>query len=523
MIDASEDRSAGDHCPRDHRLPFDEQVNLCDDLNERASENVSVQDLLEVVFGGLAGCLGLRSAAVFKFDRGNLDPQPVAEVGTASWQLSGPANPQRVTLPLRTRGKDVGLLSLAGARLPILRPECRSLLARCLAVTLCSHLDAEEHVLLARSSRAVRRLYEEGSSASSVEIAGEVLARVTAEAFRTELAAVNVVDFDGRICLTIGVGVSADLSRELASSLIGRFARDSPVWRRAEEVGGPVLVDDADSTAVRSGGFVRTMKLRCYIAMPLMSADGPVGMAMCGDVSGTRAWTDRDRELARELALAGALIIDSARLRQAEHAHVAQLTYRAFHDSLTGLGNRAFFLDQTALAVGTALKTGRHLALLFLDLDGFKGINDTMGHQAGDLLLQQVAHRLTQAVRDVDTPTRLGGDEFAVVLADADQDLAVGVADRIQRELRQPFDLDGTDRLVDVSIGIALCPEHARDVTGLLQCADKAMYESKRNNAGPKMYLGHRLSPGGNPVADFLPVTDARDGVRSIARPDEGF
>jgi GAF domain-containing protein len=162
------------------------------------------------------------------------------------------------------------------------------------------------------------------------------------------------------------------------------------------------MVDDTDSVPLRDGGFVRTMKLRCCIAMPLMTSDGPVGMVLCGDVSGTRAWTERDRELAKELTLAGALIIDSARLRQSEHAHVAQLTHQAFHDPLTGVGNRAFFLDQTALAVETALETGGHLAILFLDLDGFKDKRH-VGHQAGDLLLQQVSHRLAQAST---TPTR---------------------------------------------------------------------------------------------------------------------
>src|SRR4029077_5702745 len=101
--------------------------------------------LLDLIYHGLTACIGLTGAAVFKFDHGNLDPRPVAEGGTGSRLPPGPATHEQASTPLRTRGKDVGLLSLSGARLVTLRPESLFQLAQSLAVALCSHLDAEEH------------------------------------------------------------------------------------------------------------------------------------------------------------------------------------------------------------------------------------------------------------------------------------------------------------------------------------------------------------------------------------------
>jgi diguanylate cyclase (GGDEF)-like protein len=520
VTEATEERLGAEVCGVGSQpFPVDEQDGLLADLDDLASEDVSVQDLLDLVFGRLAGCLGLTGAAVFRFDRGSHDPRPVAEVGDTLALLSGPGRPGPETVPLRTRGQDVGFLRVAGCRLGLLRPGSRRQLAQYLAVTLRAYRDEEEHAFLAHSSRAVRRLFEEGSNSATVPIAGEVLARVTAQVFRTELAAVHLVDVDGRICQTIGVGVSPALSRDLESSLIGRFAADSPVWRRALQIGGPVLVEDADATPVRGGGFVQTMKVRCYIAMPLMSAAGPVGMAMCGDTGRTRVWTEREKELARELALAGALIIDSARLRQSDRAHVTELTYQAFHDPLTGLGNRALFLDRTASAVATAIATGGHPAVLFVDLDGFKAVNDSLGHEAGDLLLQEVSRRLAKAVGDHDAPARLGGDEFAVLLsADTGQHAAAEVAQRIHRSLSRPFHLNGIDQQIGASIGIALFPEHARDVTGLLRCADTAMYRAKKTAAGPKTVLGSQTGPTPSTVLDARSRRAGGRGDRPLQR-----
>jgi diguanylate cyclase (GGDEF)-like protein len=227
------------------------------------------------------------------------------------------------------------------------------------------------------------------------------------------------------------------------------------------------------------------MGLQAYLAMPLLSASGQVGIVVCGDVSGTRRWTTRDRELASSLAVEGSLIMDTARMRETERIHVAELTRQAFHDALTGLPNRSYLLDRARQAVTRAADRNGRAGLLLIDLDGFKAVNDTAGHHAGDLLLCAVGRRLLSAVRDGDVVARLGGDEFAILLAaDPDEGSARAVAARVHQRLREPFRIENRRITIGGSIGIALFPDHATDVEGLLKAADGPMYGAKRDGGG---------------------------------------
>jgi diguanylate cyclase (GGDEF)-like protein len=167
--------------------------------------------------------------------------------------------------------------------------------------------------------------------------------------------------------------------------------------------------------------------------------------------------------------LEGGLIIDSARLRQAERAHLAELTYRAFHDSLTGLPNRARLFQRLE---GCAEST-----LMLVDLDGFKQVNDTLGHHAGDALLRSVGERLVGAVDAEDLVARLGGDEFAVLVHV--EKTAREKASRIDEALRRPFSIEGKTVEISASIGVASGPDPLRR-------ADAAMYASKRSGDGPR-------------------------------------
>jgi diguanylate cyclase (GGDEF)-like protein len=233
---------------------------------------------------------------------------------------------------------------------------------------------------------------------------------------------------------------------------------------------------------VRPGGLVQTMGLRCYLALPLLSGQGAIGMILCGDTSAGRDWTSRDRILAEQLSVEGALIVDSAEMRQAAQAHVAQLSHQAFHDSLTGLPNRSHLLGRASEAVRLAAVTGTRAAVMLLDLNGFKEVNDTAGHQAGDLLLQQVSKRLLASVRDNDVVARLGGDEFAILLTrDPDATAAEHVAERIVDKLRSPFEIDGVRVQIGGSVGIALFPDDATEYDALMRAADAAMYDAKRD------------------------------------------
>ncbi len=164
-----------------------------------------------------------------------------------------------------------------------------------------------------------------------------------------------------------------------------------------------------------------------------------------------------------------------------------RIEYLARHDPLTGLPNRATLADRLELAMAHAERAGTRLAMLFLDLDRFKMINDSLGHPVGDALLQQLTLRLKAAVRETDTVSRLGGDEFVVVIGDLqDPEMAAGVAAKLIHEVYQPFVIDGNRLKTSTSVGIALYPDDGRDFDTLLKKADIAMYHAK--DAGRNTY-----------------------------------
>jgi diguanylate cyclase (GGDEF)-like protein len=153
---------------------------------------------------------------------------------------------------------------------------------------------------------------------------------------------------------------------------------------------------------------------------------------------------------------------------------------------LTKLPNRALFADRLKHALQVADRSHRKVGLMFLDLDKFKAINDTLGHLAGDQLLQSVAERLTRCVRQSDTVCRQGGDEFMILLEEINSPLDIeGAAQKIALEMSVPHQLGEEARIVSFSIGAAIYPDHAIDSEKLSQCADQAMYQAKeagRNN-----------------------------------------
>ncbi|MEA2344715.1 MAG: diguanylate cyclase [Thermoanaerobaculia bacterium] len=164
---------------------------------------------------------------------------------------------------------------------------------------------------------------------------------------------------------------------------------------------------------------------------------------------------------------------------------IVALRHQAMHDGLTDLPNRMMLFDRLADALEAARSDGRLIALLLMDLDRFKEVNDTFGHHFGDVLLKQVAFRLRNQLHVDDTVARLGGDEFAVVLTSAlDSNGVAMTARRILNSLQQPFVVEGQVLEVGASIGIALYPQHGSDARTLMRRADVAMYATKQSNAG---------------------------------------
>jgi len=163
-----------------------------------------------------------------------------------------------------------------------------------------------------------------------------------------------------------------------------------------------------------------------------------------------------------------------------------QVEYQAYHDVLTGLPNRLLFRDRISVALAHARRSRRAVAVMFLDLDQFKLVNDTLGHTVGDGLLQAAAERLVRCVRADDTVARMGGDEFTILLSDlADARAAATVAQKVLDSISQPIEVDGHELFITTSIGISIFPDDGLDPETLLKNADRAMYRAKeagRNN-----------------------------------------
>ena len=239
----------------------------------------------------------------------------------------------------------------------------------------------------------------------------------------------------------------------------------------------------------------------------------------------------------------GIAILRDITERKAQQAELERL---ALHDALTALPNRTLLNDRIEMAINAATRAGMSMAVLLLDLDRFKDVNDTLGHHFGDLLLTEVGPRLQRPLREVDTVARLGGDEFAVLLpGPTDLATACKVAERLVDSLTQPFGINGLVLEVGVSIGVALYPDHGQTGRELLQHADVAMYAAKRGQTGFVVYSPEtdtnsvrqltlsgqlrRAIENGQMALEFQPKIDVRTaavaGVEALIRwhhPDLG-
>jgi diguanylate cyclase (GGDEF)-like protein/PAS domain S-box-containing protein len=207
-------------------------------------------------------------------------------------------------------------------------------------------------------------------------------------------------------------------------------------------------------------------------------------------------WVDASVSFVRDVdgrrSFAVSMIQDVTQRREAEAALLAQAElneHQALHDALTGLANRTLFRDRIDHAVKAAHRTGGRAAVLLMDLDRFKEINDSLGHAAGDELLVELGARLETALRASDTVARLGGDEFGVLLPDPTvPDDVLRVVERMRTAIEEPVIVQGLPLSLEASIGIAVYPEDGADVETLLQRADVAMYQAKDENAGHAFY-----------------------------------
>jgi diguanylate cyclase (GGDEF)-like protein len=244
----------------------------------------------------------------------------------------------------------------------------------------------------------------------------------------------------------------------------------------------------AASTTAEDAEYLAAQGLRNAMVAPLRGETRAIGMLMLGDRLGESAvFQSQDKRLFEALASHVSVALENGRLEQSlvQLRELEQkLTQLAFHDPLTGLANRARFAERVIEALNTAKAEDRTCAVLFIDLDDFKTVNDTLGHEAGDQLLQAVAERITGCLRPCDEPARLGGDEFAVIIEDAlTSHAAELVAGRITDAMRLPIRINGCDIYTRASIGIATSQDvHSADE--LLRNADLALYMAKSDGKG---------------------------------------
>jgi diguanylate cyclase (GGDEF)-like protein len=216
-----------------------------------------------------------------------------------------------------------------------------------------------------------------------------------------------------------------------------------------------------------------------------------IGSLMVGGHLDARTFDERDLRLFRTLATRTTAILENSRMERSIARLTElqeQLTHQAYHDSLTDLANRSLFGQQIEQALRRCAEGSASVAVIFLDIDDFKGVNDTLGHAAGDALLVEVAARIRGCLRRPDTAARLGGDEFALLIEDVDSAVeAEHVARRVLQVLSEPFTVSGTSVTVRASLGIAVADNSDANATSLMRHADVAMYVAK--GAGRNRYV----------------------------------
>jgi diguanylate cyclase (GGDEF)-like protein len=261
------------------------------------------------------------------------------------------------------------------------------------------------------------------------------------------------------------------------------------VWARvASEARGVCLARPIASERLRAHFDRRG--IRDAMVAPLFGKDAVVGTMLVanrlGDVS---TFGPDDLQLFETFANHASAALENARLIDRLRRHAEETQHQALHDSLTGLPNRTLFRQEVEAAIAGRGASLAPIAVLLMDLDRFKEVNDTLGHHNGDLLLQAVAGRLRSTLRPGDVVARLGGDEFGILLADAgDRDTVDLLTDRMSQALSSPFLVQELTLEVGASIGIAIYPDDGRDVDTLVQRADVAMYQAKSTFRGHEFY-----------------------------------
>jgi diguanylate cyclase (GGDEF)-like protein len=418
--------------------------------------------------GWMAMCILLGAAALHPRAQELTQPAPEQEGSTPAWRfalLGGAVLTPAVTiivLQVRHADQDVAVVAALSAVLSLLALARVAHLTRVIAARRQAHSAAErEHLFL-------QLLQAAALAANEAPTVPAALARVVTH---------------------VGSLLGWPLGRAV---LVGSAADAAPIWyvddrgrfpEPADRLDQSTGVDELARTALDQGDPVwatslpaplAALGLRSALSVPVLVGTEPVAVI--------QFLNDQPHEPDRGLLQVAATIATQlARVFERVRGQ-DELAQQALHDPLTRLPNRALFHDRLAQAVADAARRGERLAVTMLDLDGFKEVNDNLGHAAGDQVLIEVAERLRSCLRATDTAARIGGDELAVILPATDQAEAEAVTSRILERLRQPVVIDGREVLPQASAGIALW-EQGQDTDSLLRNADAAMYSAKQEHS----------------------------------------
>jgi diguanylate cyclase (GGDEF)-like protein len=284
-----------------------------------------------------------------------------------------------------------------------------------------------------------------------------------------------------------GLDLVGRVGTGMFESYVGfRMPRGKGVSWEVVRSGQPVVVDDYMDYAngIRDAN---TASFGAMCAVPLTSGDEVLGVIGLASGDASRPFSVREVEALARFGQLASVALDNARLFERAQTEVRRRAHAALHDHLTGLPNRTMLLNRLAEQIeavardhGTRRGAARRVALILLDLDRFKVVNESLGHAAGDILLAQVAQRLVGAARTTDTVARLGSDEFGILLGPVRSVReAERVASRIENALARPYDLDGTDLAVGASLGIAVAAPSSHQPLDLLKQAEIALHRAK--------------------------------------------
>ena len=345
-------------------------------------------------------------------------------------------------------------------------------MARTLALTLRTLRSVEvlrERQRLLEGLGAIQRAISRRAPINEVL---EMVVELTFELLGDELPALFLRDPDDPGMLVIEACRGVD---DATLDVIRRRRVGEGVAGRAVAEDRLVIVEDYPNQRGGTIQLFRDRELQAAMAAPVHENGEVVGSLLVSSWKEGRRYDAESQDLLRTIAQHVSLALTDAKT-------VGAMVHQALHDALTGLPNRALFLDRLEHALARAMRAGSEVAVLFLDLDRFKTVNDSLGHAAGDELLCTVAQRITTCMRAADTAARLGGDEFAVLLEDlVSTREAARVAERIIAALEEPIGVAGREVFVGTSIGVATGAYGAED---LLRHADVAMYRAKAQGKG---------------------------------------